>query len=115
MRVLRNEREKGRKFKIWSNRSSVVGSGGDEGAARTFGDFDAFDGLVVHCAGALFNELVAFDTEIEDICVLHAELDEPFRRNIDNVGRSLPSCRAKIRKKKGLWTINDETFQPCIL
>jgi len=67
---------------------------------QTFGDFDTFDRLVVHCACALFDELVAFDTEIEDICALHAELNEPFHRDVDNVGRSLPSCRRQDKKKK---------------
>ncbi len=39
--------------------------------ARTFGDFDSFDRLVVHRAGALLDELIALDTETEDICALH--------------------------------------------
>jgi hypothetical protein len=38
---------------------------------RTFGDFDSFDRLVVHRAGALFDELIALDTETEDTCALH--------------------------------------------
>jgi hypothetical protein len=39
--------------------------------ARTFGDFDSFHRLVVYGAGTLFDELIAFDTEIEDVCALH--------------------------------------------
>jgi hypothetical protein len=38
---------------------------------RTFGDFDSFNRLVVHGTGTLFNELIAFDTEIEDVRALH--------------------------------------------
>lgn len=38
---------------------------------RTFGNFDSFDRLVVYGTGTLFNELIAFDTEIEDVRALH--------------------------------------------
>jgi hypothetical protein len=38
---------------------------------RTFGDFDSFYRLIVYGTGTLFNELIAFDTEIEDVRALH--------------------------------------------
>jgi hypothetical protein len=38
---------------------------------RTFGDFDSLNRLVVYGTGTLFNELIAFDTEIEDVRALH--------------------------------------------
>ena len=38
---------------------------------RTFEDFDSFNRLVVHGAGTFFDKLIAFDTEIEDVCTLH--------------------------------------------
>jgi hypothetical protein len=34
---------------------------------KTFGDFGSFNRLVVYGAGALFYELIAFDTEIETL------------------------------------------------
>ncbi len=108
MRVLRKwegEKRGNSKKKINQNRSWR------RRTARTFGDFDPFDGLVVHRAGALFDELVAFDTEIEDICALHAELDEPFHRDVDNVGRSLPSCRRPDKKQKKK-TLDDQRMKP---
>jgi hypothetical protein len=73
------------------NRLSLLGSGRDERRGRTFGDFDTLDRFVVHHAGALFDELVALDTEIEDIGALHSQVDEPFHRDVDDVSRSLPS------------------------
>jgi hypothetical protein len=39
--------------------------------ARTFGDFDSFDRLIVYGTGTLFDEPIAFNTEIEDVCALH--------------------------------------------
>lgn len=43
---------------------------------RTFGDFDPFDGLVVDGSGALLDELVALDAEVEDLGTLDRHLDE---------------------------------------
>jgi hypothetical protein len=42
-----------------------------DGTRRTFGDFDSFNRLVVYDTGTLFNELIAFNTEIEDVRALH--------------------------------------------
>ena len=66
------EEKRKREIKINQiNRLSLLGSGRDGRSGRTFGDFDPLDGFVVHHAGALFDELVALDTEIEDVCALH--------------------------------------------
>lgn len=42
-----------------------------DGTRRTFGDFDSFNRFIVYGAGALFNELIAFNTKIEDVGALH--------------------------------------------
>jgi hypothetical protein len=62
------------KEKKWGelNQSSVtLGGGKDERTGRTFGNFDSLHRFVVHRAGAFFDELVALNTEIEDIGALH--------------------------------------------
>lgn len=66
----RNEKEREREINQ-INRLSLLGGGRDERKGRTFGDFDPLDRFVVHHAGALFDELVALNTEIEDIGALH--------------------------------------------
>lgn len=86
-----------------SNQSSVTLSGGRRRKTRrTFGDFDPLDRFIVDGTGALFDELVAFDTKIEDIGALHGQVDEPFHRDIDDVSRCLPSRRYQDQKKKRL-------------
>ena len=42
-----------------------------DSTGRTFGDFDTLNRLVVYGTGTLFDELIAFDTEIEDVRALH--------------------------------------------
>ena len=51
----------------------------------TFGNSDSFDCFVVYCTGALLNELVTLDAEIDDFCSLHGKLDELFRDLMDDV------------------------------
>ena len=93
----------------------LAGEERDEGQLRTFGDFDSFDGLVVYGPGALLDELVALDAEIEYICTLHGQLNKPFHRDIDDVGRSLRRHVPQEDKKKKEWGIaNDKTLGPCI-
>ena len=65
---------------------------------RTFGDFDSFDRLIVHGAGTLFDESIAFNTKIEDVCALHGYFDEPFYRDVDDVSCNLPSRRHGDKK-----------------
>lgn len=38
---------------------------------RTFADFDSLDGLVVHGSGALLDEPVTFDAEVEYLVPLN--------------------------------------------
>ncbi len=56
---------------------------------RTFCYFCAFDGLVVDSSSALFEELVALDTEIENLGTLDRQLDELLDNIVHNVRRGL--------------------------
>lgn len=48
------------------------GGGGEwMGNERTFADFDSLDGLVVHGSGALLDEPVTFDAEVEYLVPLN--------------------------------------------
>jgi hypothetical protein len=58
------DKKKKQSFTTWD-------AGGFAKDQRTFGDLDSFNRLVVYGAGALFDELIAFDAEIEDVRALH--------------------------------------------
>ena len=56
---------------------------------RTLLDLDTLDRLVVHRAGALLDELVALNADVEDLRALRAEPNELFHRNMDDIRGSL--------------------------
>ena len=67
-----NGRDRNTRTKNKKNQSSSHYLGrGRRRRTRTFEDFDSFNRLVVHGAGTFFDKLIAFDTEIEDVCTLH--------------------------------------------
>ena len=57
--------------------------------ARTFEYFYTFNIFVVDRSSALFNEFIALDTEIDNFCAFHTEVDEFFRDLMDDFGRRL--------------------------
>ena len=58
-------------------------------AQRTLRHLHALDGLVIHGAGALLDELVSLEADIEDLGALDGKLDELLHRRIDDVCRGL--------------------------
>lgn len=55
--------------------------------ARTFGYFYTLNTFIVNCSGALFKELIALDTKIDDLCAFYGETDEFLSDLMDDVGR----------------------------
>ena len=56
---------------------------------RTFADFDALHGLVVHRAGAGLEQLVALDAQIVHLRALDAERDELLHHVVHDFRRGL--------------------------
>ena len=70
--------------------SGQRGGGGGRGkAGRTLADLHALDGLVVHRAGALLDELVALDAQVEHLRAVHGEADELLHHIVHDFRRSL--------------------------
>ncbi|SRR5258707_11536699 len=44
---------------------------GQKDSARTLGDFDSLNRFIVYRTGTLFDELITFNTKIEDVGALH--------------------------------------------
>jgi hypothetical protein len=58
---------------------------------QTFGNFYPFDRFIIYGTSARFDELVAFDAQIQYACAFYGQLDQLFRRGMDDVGCSLGS------------------------
>ena len=73
---------------------------------RTLGDLRAFKDFVVDGTGALLDELVALNADVEDLGALDAKLDELLHRRIDNISRGLQSFGSKRFVRIGDINVN---------